>query len=63
MKNSTNLWTDLYLVQFQLAQKNFNLLIKEQRLLKRIERSKRSTPRLPISHKKDIVDVEKKCMN
>ncbi len=43
MENTINLQqrTNAYLRQFQLAQRNLNLLVKEERLLKRIQKSKR----------------------
>jgi hypothetical protein len=43
MENKINLFTSVnpYLRHFHVAQRNFNKLIEEERLQKRIERSKR----------------------
>lgn len=43
MENKINLFTSVnpYLRQFYVAQRNFNKLIEEERLQKRIEKSKR----------------------
>ena len=43
MENKINLFTSVnpYLRQFHVAQRNFNKLIEEERLQKRIQKSKR----------------------
>lgn len=43
MENKINLFTSVnpYLRQFYVAQRNFNKLIEEERLQKRIQKSKR----------------------
>jgi len=47
MENRINLTptTNAYLQQFYVAQKNLNHLIREERLLKRLQKSKREQPR------------------